>query len=293
MRSMTGFGGSNVTLPNSKFGFTVELSSVNRKQLEVRPSLPQELASCEPMLRAMVGEKISRGAVNLRVGINGNENPLTHSKVNRTFLVELITQLRAIQAESGIGGEIEIQHLVALPGVIETSPPSAIPTEIENLLREAVGQALDNLIAMREAEGEILRQGFIARVTHLEGLTARLEPIVANLPDLMYEKLLTRLKNFGLELDFNDERVIKELVIFSDKADVSEELTRLKSHFVQFRNFLNSDEQHGRSMDFLMQEMFREINTLGNKAGCSATTPILVEFKSELEKIREQLQNIE
>lgn len=293
MRSMTGFGGSNVTLPDSEFGFAVELSSVNRKQLEIRTSLPPGLTSCEPMLRAMVSEKISRGAINLRVGINGSENPLTHSKVNRTFVMELITQFRAIQAESGIGGVVEIQHLVALPGVVEASPPSAISTEVESLLREAVAQALDNLIAMRAAEGKMLQQEFISRVTHLEELTARLEPIVATLPDSMYEKLLIRLKNFGLKLDYDDERVIKELVIFSDKADVSEELTRLKSHFVQFRNFLNSDEQHGRSMDFLMQEMFREINTLGNKAVCTATTPILVEFKSELERIREQIQNIE
>lgn len=293
MKSMTGFGASNVTLPNSEFGFAVELSSVNRKQLEIRPSLPPELASCEPMLRAMISEKISRGSINLRININGLENPLIRPKVNRKFVMELIKQFRAIQEESGIGGEIELQHLVALPGVVETSPPSAIPPEIENLLSEAVTQALNNLIAMREAEGELLRHGFIERVTHLEKLTARLEVLTANLPDLMYEKLLTRLKNCRLELDYNDERVIKELVIYSDKTDVSEELARLKSHFVQFRKFLDSAEARGRSMDFLIQEMFREINTLANKAGNSETTPILVEFKSELEKIREQLQNIE
>lgn len=293
MKSMTGFGGSSATLPNSEFGFTVELSSVNRKQLEIRSSLPPELASCEPILRTMINEKMSRGAINLRIGINGSENPLAHPKVNHKYVIELVKQFRAIQVESGIAGEIELQHLVALPGVVEDAPPATIPTEIEDLLCEVVAQALNNLIAMREAEGEILRQSFIERVTLLEELTAQLEPMVATLPEMMYEKLLSRLKACGLELDYSDERVIKELVIYSDKVDVSEELTRLKSHFIQFRNFLDSDEPQGRSMDFLMQEMFREINTLGNKAGCGSATPILVRFKSELEKTREQLQNIE
>ncbi|NLK83200.1 MAG: YicC family protein [Lentisphaerae bacterium] len=293
MRSMTGFGGGSAMLPDSEFGFKVELTSVNRKQLEIRVSMPNELASGEPVIRAIISEKISRGAINVRVTMNDAGNPLSHLKINRPLLNELVTQLRKIQQENGIDEKVEIQQLMLIPGVVQSFTSSAIPAEIENLLREATTLALQNLIAMREAEGAALRHEFKSRIAHLENLINQLEPLVSGLPEQMYEKLLTRLKNSGLDVDYNDERVLKELVIFSDKADVSEELNRMKSHFAQFRKFLDGSGNNGRSMDFLAQEMFREINTLGNKASCCESTPILVEFKSELEKIREQLQNIE
>lgn len=294
MKSMTGFGRGSATADDGQTSFAVEISSINRKQLEIRINLPRELSICEPMVRSLIAAKISRGSLAVRVTLDGENSSLTMPRLNRTALKTILEQCHEVQQETGIGGKLELANLIALPGVVEFSALDTAQPWLEELLTQAVEEALGNLLAMRENEGEAIRGDFKNRVQILEDLVNQIEPLVAELPETMRQKMLDRLRNANLEVDCDDERLIKEMVIFSDRYDVSEEIIRLRSHFVQFRKFIDCEQsQVGRSMDFLVQEIFREINTLGNKSGGSQVSPLIVAFKSELERIREQVQNIE
>jgi uncharacterized protein (TIGR00255 family) len=193
----------------------------------------------------------------------------------------------------GVPVDTSIPQLMALPGVVEPASPDIDRPEIKEVFKEAVQKAVEALVAMREYEGEALKADLAERQNKLAELVEAIEPLAEGIPGHMKQKLLERLEKENLPIEASDERVLKEVVIYADKSDVTEELTRLRSHFQQFQSFLDKKEPVGRSMDFLMQEMFREITTLGNKAGGCEITPLVVEFKTELEKIREQVQNIE
>ncbi len=294
MKSMTGFGRGSAVSADGQTTFVVEISSINRKQLEVRVNLPREMSIFEPVMRSAIAARISRGSIAVRVLVEGENNVLSVPKINRGSLLKLIDEIRQIQAETGVPGQIEIQHLLSVPGIIEPVAMDASQPWFEELLLKALESAMDNLLEMRSAEGKSIEDDFRQRLAKLENIVNEVEPIAANLPNVMRDRMYERLKSAEFEIDLNDERLLKELVIYSDKTDVTEELIRLRSHFSQFHKFVDTDtQQAGRSLDFLVQEIFREITTLGNKASCSEITPMVVEFKSELEKIREQVQNIE
>ncbi len=294
MKSMTGFGRGSAVSADGQTTFVVEISSINRKQLEVRVNLPREMSIFEPVMRSAIAARISRGSIAVRVLVEGENNALSVPKINRGSLLKLIDEIRQIQAETGVPGQIEIQHLISVPGIIEPVAMDASQPWFEELLLKALESAMDNLLEMRSAEGKSIEDDFRQRLAKLENIVKAVEPIAANLPNVMRDRMYERLKSAEFEIDLNDERLLKELVIYSDKTDVTEELIRLRSHFSQFHKFVDTDtQQAGRSLDFLVQEIFREITTLGNKASCSEITPMVVEFKSELEKIREQVQNIE
>ena len=166
-----------------------------------------------------------------------------------------------------------------------------------DVISAQVAQTLEQAIAeyttMRETEGNTLKADFLDRIAVLENLLGQIEPMIRFLDIHIRKRLEEKLKNANLPIDTNDERLLKEVLFYADKADVTEEITRLNSHICQFKNFLNDEKPVGRSLDFLLQEFFREITTLGNKAGASEVSPLVVAFKSELEKLREQIQNVE
>ena len=294
MRSMTGFGKGYAVNPSLGIAFTVEISSVNRKQLEIRASMPHEITSLEPLLRNVIKEKVSRGTVMARVLMTLEDNHNSSSvKINHSLLKKLASECSELQKELG-DGTWSIAELMTMPGIIETVPPDLEKTEIKALFTQAVEAAVTKLVAMREAEGQVLCDDLKNRCQELVELTDKLAPLVEKVPDELRKKLFDKLENADLPVDINDERMLKELVFYVDRADVSEELTRLRSHFSQFEKFLDKKGKTvGRSMDFLLQEMFREITTFGNKAASCEVTPLIVEFKTGLEKIREQVQNIE
>ena len=161
------------------------------------------------------------------------------------------------------------------------------------LLTEAVSGALNNLIDMRTHEGEKLKTDLLRRIDFMEQTVRNIQPMAAQLPEIQKAKLLEKIKDLDIQIDEKDERLLKEAVIFADKLDVSEEITRLYCHFNHFRKLSDSQTAVGRSLDFLVQEIFRECNTLGTKAASTDISPLIVELKTELEKIREQVQNIE
>ena len=294
MKSMTGFGRGEAYSADGRILFRTEISSVNRKQFELKTMLPKEMVSAEIEIRRLVAARISRGSLSLRVETvfqNAGDNSLA---VNRPAALALLNQLRELGREAGLKEEPRLEQILLVPGIMEQRTVDFSDAALLEPLKQACSNALDQLIRMRESEGANLKLEFEKRLALLSGLVDRIEPLAAAVPRLQQEKLVRRLQESNLALDINDDRVLRELVIFADRSDVTEEITRLRSHFTHFRAFLdNTEEALGRNMDFLMQEIFRELNTLGNKAPSTEISPLIVQMKTEVEKIREQVQNIE
>lgn len=290
---MTGYGFSEHRC-NSGVTFSVEVFSVNKKNLELRVSLPKEALQLEPFVRQMASKRLSRGFITIRINIKAEESFLKDSvKINEALAHVYLKKIKSLQERHDIPGDMGIADIIRLPGVIEDDLESSEFIKNEEEFRVSVNAALDKLIEMRTQEGESLKKDIEGRISFLESIVAKLRPMAEKIPELQKEQLIKRLNESGLQIDSGDERLLRELVIFSDRSDVTEEFTRLKSHFKQFREFMNKTEPCGRSLDFLTQELQREITTVGNKALQSEITPLIVEFKTELEKIREQIQNIE
>ena len=285
---MTGFGSGRAEV--NGFSVYAEISTVNRKQLEIRFSLPRELSALENDLRKQVQSALSRGMVSVRISKSSLAGEA--SGINRDRVAALIAAARELGNEFNINGELTMAQIMTMPGVFDDSA-SEVPEDMKSAAVSALDNALKALNAMRKTEGEALKQELAGRLELLESMREALLPHTAAIESQIKQRLLDKLAGADLPVDVQDERFLKEVLYYADKADVTEELTRLSSHFTQFRNFLNGAPGGGRSMDFLMQEMFREITTLGNKAGSGAVAEIVVKFKTELEKIREQIQNIE
>lgn len=290
MHSMTGFGKGSACAPDGTV-FSVELSSVNRKQLEIRLSVPAEFSAWEPTARKRIAEAVSRGAIQVRVGVAGGNAAL--ADLDRDRLEALIGLCVEERRRHGLPPEFDIAGLLGLPGVFGGSgvrdAEAALPA-----LDAALDQALAGFAAMRETEGAALRKELAGRLAGLRGLLDEIEPDTAGVAEAAKARLLAKLAAESLPVDLNDERLLREILFYADKSDVTEEIARLRSHFGQFDGFLaSSGEPAGRSMDFLIQEMFREITTLGNKAGSGDVSRRVVAFKAELEKMREQVQNVE
>lgn len=286
--SMTGFGSGRAEVNGT--AIYAEISTVNRKQLEIRFAMPREFNAFEHELRKLLQSELSRGQVSVRIVRTSSSGEA--AGINRERVAALISVARTLGKEFNVNGELTMAQVMTMPGVFEDSS-EAVPEEVKNAVMTALATAAKALNNMRSAEGAALKVELEDRITLLENLRESLLPEVTDIEQNIKNKLLEKLANANLPVDINDERFLKEVLYYADKSDVSEELARLASHFVQFRNFLNGAEGGGRSMDFLVQEMFREITTLGNKAGSGAVANTVVRFKTELEKIREQIQNIQ
>ena len=289
--SMTGFGKGEAAFADGR-SMQIEISSVNRKQFEVRFIMPQELAALENSGRKFIASLVSRGAIQVRVNI-ANSSGSSGCAVDRTMLDMLIREAAAARTRNGIDTPVNVEALFALPGVITGNPLDGDSAETAEVFERALKAAGENYQSMRRTEGEILRLDLEKRIKSLEIMHGELYMMTSVQPDLVKQRLLSRFANEKFPIEADDPTLLREILFYIDRGDVTEELTRLASHFAQFRGFLDGAEGGGRSMDFLVQEMFREITTLGNKAGSGPVAEIVVKFKTELEKIREQIQNIE
>lgn len=292
MTSMTGFGRGEAR--QSNLTWTVECGSVNRKQLEVVINLPRELSELEASVRTIVTAAVSRGRVNVVVRSASDELTGENSvRVDQSLARQYFTVLHDLAAQLGLPAQISVQDLIRQPGVLglqqaETSPEAAWPT-----IEAALQTALKQMTAMRQAEGANLRQDIESRLQTIETLLASIREKAATVPEHHRKVLRQRLEDAGLPLPLDDERLVKEIALFADRTDISEELTRAASHVKQFRAYLAAAEPVGRSLDFLLQEFFREFNTMGSKASNAEIAHHVVTAKTELEKIREQVQNAE
>ena len=290
---MTGYGCGECVSKGAKI--FVELSSVNRRQVEVALSLPSEIEALEPELRKILLASVSRGRVSGRVIL---ERPA--GKANRDIIINEAqatvykTALRKLAGEIKINNDISLESLLRLPGVLETVDKRISSSSLLPALKKAFKQALSQLQLMRYKEGEYLRKDLTKRLAGLIALSKKISKQAPKVIVMHRKRLMERLAKADIqEQDISDERFLREVVYFTDRSDITEELTRLDSHFMQMQGCLRENEPVGRKLDFLAQEMFREINTIGSKANDSEIAKEVVAIKTELEKIREQVQNVE
>jgi uncharacterized protein (TIGR00255 family) len=288
---MTGYGRAEADHAGRKF--SVELNSVNRKQSDIVINLPRDLVELEPRIRQTINESISRGRTNATVtfhsGADGARNLALDTELARSYH----EAMRALQKELDAPGEITISTILQAPGVMRFPEQAVDAEEAWPAIDRALRAALADLIKMREREGKHLAKDLIHR---LKAIRKKLKEIRGFHPDVVKRyrtALIDRIRKAGLPIASGDERLLKEISFFADRADVSEELTRLESHLTQFAHHLRSKEPVGRTLEFIVQEMFREFNTLGAKANDAAISQRVIACKAELEKIREQVQNLE
>ena len=291
MHSMTGFGrGAAAT---DAWHASVETSSINRKQAEVVLQAPRELAELEGRVRKTVLGVVSRGRIQVSINLERAQGAAATIRVDSALAHAFHDAF--IELGKTVGHPLlpTAADYLRQPGILSLSSGEIDAEEAWLAIEPALKDALATLATMRETEGSHLKEDFLARLATLVSLTGKIAADAPGRPIRQRELLARRLRDAGLDLDPADERVARELALFADRCDVSEELTRLDSHFAKFREYLDAPEPSGRALDFLCQELFREFNTIGSKSNDAGITQTIVEAKTELEKIREQVQNVE
>jgi uncharacterized protein (TIGR00255 family) len=288
---MTGYGRGEADRGGAKF--TVELNSVNRKQSDVVINLPRDFSALEPRIRQTLNEQLSRGRTTVSVAVEQGSTGHRDLALDTSLARSYHDAMRALQKELGAPGEITISAILQAPGVLRMSETRVDAEVAWPAVNDALGSALSELVKMREREGKHLAKDLRQRLKILRDHVKQVRTRFPAVTKRYRESLRERINQAGLDLASDDERLLKEIAIFADRSDVSEELTRLDSHFAQFADQLRSEEPVGRTLEFITQEIFRELNTLGAKANDAAISQHVVICKAELEKIREQIQNVE
>lgn len=290
---MTGHGRGECA--RDGFKITVELSSVNRKQAEIALSLPRELELLEAPMREVIHRAIARGRITGRVSLHaGRGRAAARQHLNTDLARAYARELAALARQLKLKDDVTLDHLVRAPGVFQTDAELAGAEDFWPAIETALRKALAALLKMRAREGAHLAADLRRRVAIMRAAADRVRKLAPGAADRYRAALRERIRSAGLEgIAAEDERLLKEVVLFADRVDISEELTRLQSHFQQFDDLLQAKEPVGRTLDFLAQEMNREINTIGSKANDARIAREVVTLKAELEKFREQAMNVE
>lgn len=290
IRSMTGFGRGTYEVGGRKY--IVEIKSVNHKYNDVSVKLPRILISLEDGIKKQVSSKISRGKVDVFVTFEDYSEKVMNIRINKPLAKEYLKQFKELADETGLDFSPSVIEISKLPDILKLED-SDETDQISSELNFALADAIDNFVEMRTQEGEKLIEDMKKRIDWIEGKVEEISKFSATLVPEYIEKLEARIKEY-LKTDVVDEtRLAQEIVIFSDKCSIEEELTRLRSHISQFNNLLKGASPIGKKFDFLVQEMNREVNTIGSKANSLDITNRVIEIKTEIENIREQVQNIE
>jgi uncharacterized protein (TIGR00255 family) len=293
MKSMTGYGRGERSQDGLKI--TVELSSVNRKQTEISVNLPREMEMLEAQIRDLINRHVSRGRLTVRVSLHaGASKSAARMHLNVPLAKAYTRELNRLAKQLNLPGPVTLDQLARAPGVLQTDAELAVEEDLWPAVEQALKKALSQMVRMREREGAHLRQDLAKRMGLMRKAAAHVQKHAPTVAERYRTQLVERIKSAGLEAPGgDDERLLKEVVYFADRSDISEELARLQSHFQQFDDCRKSPEPVGRMLDFLAQEMNREINTIGSKANDSLISREVVTLKAELEKFREQAQNVE
>lgn len=293
MNSMTGYGRGDCS--QDGFKITVELSSVNRKQSEISVNLPREMEMLEAQIRDLINQRVARGRLTARVSLHAGASRLSaRMHLNIPLAKAYARELNKLAKQLKIDGAVTLDQLARAPGVFQTDEQIVEEENFWPAVEKALRKALKELLKMREKEGEHMEKDLAFRVSAMRKAAAQIQKYAPGVAERYRQQLIERIKTAGLEAPgAEDDRLLKEVVYFADRSDISEELTRLQSHFKQFEDCQKSREPVGRMLDFLAQEMNREVNTIGSKANDTLISREVVILKTELEKFREQAQNVE
>lgn len=291
IRSMTGYGRSQQTLDGREI--LVEIKSVNHRYFEFSARVPRAYGYLEEKLKSFLQGKVSRGKVEMGVTIYNIEGKDALIEVNSSIAKGYVDALRKANETLELKDDITLSNLIRLPDIFNVIKNTEDEEVIWNDVKIAAEEALNSFVAMREAEGVKMREDVEQCLDYIEKLVERVEERSPMVTEAYRERLYNKLVEILNDKKIDEQRILTEAAIFSEKTAVDEETVRLKSHINQFRSLLEINEPVGRKLDFLIQEFNRESNTIGSKAQDVEITKIVVELKSEIEKIREQIQNIE
>lgn len=288
---MTGFGRAEHA--TDTLVARIEVSSINRKQGEVLIQMPRAYAELDAQLRKLALMKISRGRLTINIQIEQANSSGGSLILDTDKVSSLKSELERLSSLLETPLHLTAADILRIPEVMISENQVSSPAQALLAIQPALVAALDNLVAMRAKEGDNLKKDTLERLTFLEQQVVEIQSHAPLVLVRYRENLHRKLKDTGLEIDLSDDRVLKEIGLFAERCDIAEELTRLHSHFSTFRDYLDSNQAIGRSLDFLCQEINREFNTIGSKANDATLAQHVVLSKTELEKIREQIQNVE
>ena len=291
IRSMTGFGREQTVINGREI--IVEIRSVNHKFFEFSAKLPRSFQYLESKLKTLLKEKITRGKVELSLLVYNIDVRDTTVSVNEQVAAQYIEAIRKIAPDLGITDDLSASDLFRIPDVFTVIKEETDEEQLWQDISSVANGALDKFIAMRETEGAALKADVLEKASVIENMVNKVEVYSPESTAAYRKKLEDKLKEILGSSDIDEQRIITEAAIFSEKTAVDEETVRLHSHLAQLRDMLDSDKEIGRKLDFLVQEINRETNTIGSKASDIRITRLVVDMKSEIEKIREQIQNIE
>ncbi len=292
MKSMTGFGRGAVSGEN--FAVSVEIKTVNNRYLDLNLRLANELQSLEVNLKRIIQNRLSRGRID--VFINYERTSDIVYELNRPLIAGYLTALKQMQEEFSLTGEPDMNYIARLPNALQTKADD-VHADFTNGIEDACSMALDELEKMREVEGQATAEELDFRLASIENHLPKIEAESENVADEYRQRLEKRIEKLlsksESEIELDQARLAQEVAYLADKSDISEEITRLKAHIEQFRAIMKEDKEVGKRLDFLTQELNREANTISSKTNNLTVKEAALEIKSEIEKIREQVQNIE
>lgn len=291
LKSMTGFGRSEKIINGRDI--TVEIRALNHRYYEFSARIPRSMGCLEEKLKTALGGKIFRGKTEVSVTIVNVEETDSVIEVNLPVAKGYLEALRKANEELGLTDDITLSRISRFPDVFTVRKAAVNEDEIWEDVRQIAEEALESFIAMRETEGSRIKTDFTGRIGYIQELLEIIEERSPKVNENYRERLYSKLKEILDDKNIDESRILTETAIFADKTAVDEETVRLRSHINQFKSLIELDEPVGRKLDFLIQEFNREVNTIGSKAQDAEITKIVVELKSEIEKIREQIQNVE
>ena len=290
IKSMTGYGKSNLSKDLREY--QIEIKSVNHRYLDISVKMPKAISYLEDVIKKEVAKKIKRGKVDVFVTFENNSTEGRQIKINKEIAKIYIEELKALAKQEGILENIEVTEISKYPDVLSiknTQDDDVIQEEVTKVVAEAT----ENLFSMRQIEGEEWAKDILRRTRFIEEKITEISSLSTGLIEEYVVKLEGRIKELLKDQEIDKQRLAQEVVIYADKCSIEEEITRLRSHISQLKVLLNSEETVGKKLDFLIQEMNRETNTIGSKANNLEITNRVVDIKTEIENIREQIQNIE
>lgn len=290
IKSMTGYGKSSLSINSREY--QVEIKTVNHKYIDTNIRMPRIISYLEEDVRKLIASKIKRGKADVLISFENYSKDGNDIKINTDLAKIYIENLRKLAEEEKISANIEVTEITKFPDVL-TIKSNLDEEQIKTELLQVVEEAINQLINMRQNEGKKISEDILEKISQIEKKNEEIFALSTGLIDEYVVKLETRIKEILKTEELDKSRLMQEVVIYADKCSVEEEITRMKSHILQLRNLINTEEPTGKKMDFLIQEMNRETNTIGSKANNLEITNRVVDIKTILEDIREQVQNIE
>ena len=292
IRSMTSFGRSS-SEEGERRVFTVEMKSVNSRYLDVNIRMPKTLISLEEEIRKMISNSLNRGKVDVFINLKNYNDGSGIPKVDINLAQGYLECLKEIETKLGVKNDISVMQIARFPEVITVVEEEDKIEEVWKELKPLINDSLEMMIGMREVEGNKLKEDILSKISVIEELVSKVEEFADTIPKAFKMKLEERVKELLGNVEIDENRIAMEVCMLADKATVDEEIIRLRSHINQVRETLNLNDPIGRKLDFIVQEMNRETNTIGSKSSDIQMTNIVIDIKNILEKIREQVQNIE